>query len=220
MGLIKFLTIYVIAFVILSLMLFGSAGTLNYPEAWTYIAIIFIPALFVVLYFAKTKPQFLERRMQYQEKEEVQKKVIDFGLVVFIIGFLMPGLDQRFGLSHIPEEIVLVADILVFAGYIIVVLVFKENEYASRTIQVERGQRLVDSGPYSYIRHPMYLGTIIMYLATPIALGSYWAVLPFLLIIPMLRYRIKNEEEVLNRELPGYPEYCKRVKYRIIPFIW
>ncbi|PIZ99607.1 hypothetical protein COX84_00800 [Candidatus Micrarchaeota archaeon CG_4_10_14_0_2_um_filter_49_7] len=140
--------------------------------------------------------------------------------VVFLIGFLIPGLDRRFGWSNIPVEFVLAADALVLMGYAWTFLVFRENSYALRIIEVEKGQQVISTGPYSVIRHPMYLGVMIMFLATPIALGSYFALPAFLLLPPLLVYRILNEEVVLNRGLLGYGDYCKKNRYRLIPFVW
>jgi len=217
---IKVIIFFIAAFLAISLALFLPAGTLDYWEAWVYMAILLIPAFFVILYFLKFDPEFMERRMQFREKEAKQKKIISLASILFVIGFILPGLDHRFGWSNVPFEIVIVADLLVFLGYMFVILVFRENRYASRTIQVEKGQKVISTGPYSIIRHPMYLGTIIMYLSTPIALGSYWALLPFLAMPLILRDRILNEEEVLLRELPGYKEYCKKTRYRLIPYIW
>ncbi|PIU81452.1 hypothetical protein COS70_04040 [Candidatus Micrarchaeota archaeon CG06_land_8_20_14_3_00_50_6] len=145
---------------------------------------------------------------------------IKLSSVVFLIGFLIPGLDRRFGWSNIPVEFVLAADALVLMGYAWTFLVFRENSYALRIIEVEKGQQVISTGPYSVIRHPMYLGVMIMFLATPIALGSYFALPAFLLLPPLLVYRILNEEVVLNRGLLGYGDYCKKNRYRLIPFVW
>jgi protein-S-isoprenylcysteine O-methyltransferase Ste14 len=140
--------------------------------------------------------------------------------VLFFIGLLIPGLDHRYGWSDVPLGTVLAADALVIAGYTLIFLVFRENSFASRVVEVVPGQRVVSTGPYAVVRHPMYLGSSIMWLATPVALGSYWA-LPFFFFIPaVLVYRILNEEEVLLRELPGYREYMQNVRYRLIPGIW
>jgi len=208
------------AFIVLCLMFFVPAGTLDYWQAWLYMAVIFIPAAFVVMYFLKKDPAFLERRLSTREKEAKQQLIIKLAIPIFIIGFLLPGLDRRFGWSHVPFEFVVAANVIVFLSYMLIFLVFKENSYASRTVQVEKGQKVISTGPYSIIRHPMYLGSLFMYLATPIALGSYWALPPFLLMIPVFVFRILNEEEVLKRELPGYKEYCKKVKYGLVPFVW
>lgn len=216
----KALLLFTAAFVALGLMLFVPAGTTDYWQAWVYLAILFIPVSFVVLYFLKNDPGFLERRFKMKEKEAKQQLVVKLAGILFIIGFLIPGLDRRFGWSSVPFELVAVADALVLLGYIICFLVFRENSYAGRTIEVVKGQTVISTGLYSIIRHPMYVGVILLYTVTPIALGSYWALPPFLLIAPILIFRILNEEEVLRRELPGYTEYCKKTRYRLLPFVW
>ena len=216
----KVLLLYTAALLIISLALFLPAGTLNYWQAWVYMAILFVPMLFIGLYFLKNDPEFLERRFKMREREAKQKLVQKVGIPIFIIGFLLPGLDRRFGWSNVPFEFIFAADVVVFLSYVLIFLVFRENSYAGRTVRIEKGQKVISTGPYSIIRHPMYFGVLFLYLATPIALGSYVALLPFLLFIPILVFRILNEEEVLRRELPGYKEYCKKVRYRLIPFIW
>ncbi len=216
----KALLLFPASILVLCIMFFLPAGTLDYWQAWAYMAVIFVPAIFVVLYFLKRDPAFLVRRMKMKEKEARQKLVVGAGLVIFIVGFLLPGLDRRFGWSNVPAEWSVAADVVVFLGYALIFLVFRENSYAGRTIEVVKGQKVISSGPYSIVRHPMYVGVLLMYLSTPIALGSYWAVLPFLLVVPMLVLRILNEEEVLRRELKGYGAYCKKVRYRMLPFVW
>jgi len=206
--------------VVLGMMLFGPAGTFDYWQAWAYMAVLFVPMAFVVAYFLKTDPRFLERRMRTKEKEAAQGRIIFVSSLVFVAGFLVPGLDRRFGWSDVPPEISLAADVLVFSGYALIFLVFRENSYAGRTVQVDRGQKVVSTGPYSIIRHPMYLGTLLMFLATPLALGSYIAVPFFLPLVPILALRILNEEEVLSRDLRGYVDYCRKTRYRLLPHIW
>ena len=204
----------------LGLIFFVPAGTLEYWEAWVFIAVLLIPFLFVLTYLLRKDPELLARRTRLSEKESAQRRIIRASGLIFFIGFLIPGLDHRYGWSDIPVVAVLAADVLVIIGYALVFLVFKENPFASRVVEVEHEQKVISTGPYALVRHPMYLGTSIMWLATPIALGSYWA-LPVFLILPIvLVYRIMNEEEVLLRELPGYREYTQMVKYRLIPGIW
>lgn len=212
--------IFAAALLVVGLVLFLPAWTLDYWEAWAYIGVIFIPAFFVILYFVISDPEFIVRRLQFKEKEAQQKKIIGLSYIFFLIGFLLPGFDHRFGWSNIPIGLVIAADVLVFLGYMVVIMVFRENRYASRIIEVEKGQMVISTGPYSIIRHPMYLGTLIMFIATPIALGSYWAFIPFLIVPIVLVLRILNEEEVLLRDLPGYKEYCQKTRYRLIPYIW
>ncbi|MFA6489584.1 MAG: isoprenylcysteine carboxylmethyltransferase family protein [Candidatus Micrarchaeia archaeon] len=221
MGIIlKSALFFAIGMLVLAAFLFIPAGTLDYWQAWLYLAVIFSMMLFVLFYFLKHDPDFLERRFKMREKEAKQKLFQKASGIVFFVAFLVPGLDRRFGWSNVPFEAVIAAEILGMLGYGLVFLVFRENSYAGRTIRVEKGQKVISTGPYSIIRHPMYLGASALYLATPIALGSYWAFLPFALIAPMLAYRIKNEEEVLCRDLKGYKAYMKKVKFRLVPGIW
>ncbi len=208
------------AFIVLFLAFFLPAGTLDYWQAWAYIVVILTPAAIVVIYFLKNDPEFLERRLRTREKEAEQRLIIKITWLIFLVAFILPGLDKRFGWSQVPAEFSIAADVIVFLSYMFIFLVFKENSYAGRTVEVEKGQKVISTGPYAIIRHPMYAGQLLMYMATPIALGSYWALPIFLLIIPMIVFRILNEEEVLRRELPGYAEYCKKVRYRLVPYIW
>jgi protein-S-isoprenylcysteine O-methyltransferase Ste14 len=204
----------------LLLILFLPAGTVAYWEAWIYLAILLIPMSIIMLYFLKKSPEFLVRRMKLKEKEAEQKILVKLALIPFLLAFILPGIDKRFGWSNVPILIIVVAEILVCIGYIFVILVFKENQFASRIIEVEKGQKVIQSGPYRFVRHPMYLGTIIMYFASPLALGSYWAIIPAIFIIPILIVRIINEEKVLTKELEGYSEYKLTTRFRLIPGIW
>jgi len=214
------LVLFPLGFISLAVMFFVPAGTLDYWQAWVYLAILMVPVAFVVAYFLKNDPEFLVRRLKFKEKQAKQRLVIRLSSLVFIVAFLLPGLDRRFGWSSVPAELVLAADAVVFLSYLFIFLVFRENSFAGRTIEVVKGQKVVSTGPYSLIRHPMYLGFILMYAATPIALGSYWALPVFLLVVPLIVLRIQNEEDVLERGLPGYAEYCKKTRYRLVPFIW
>ena len=205
---------------ILLLILFLPAGTFKYWEAWIYLAVLIIPLSIVMVYFIKKSPELLVRRMQFREKEATQRRIIALAYIPFIIQFVLPGIGKRLGWSNIPIIIVLLADIFVLTGYLFVISVFKENQYASRIIEVDQKQKVTQTGPYRLVRHPMYLGTIIMYLASPIALGSYWAIIPALFFIPVLVARIINEEKVLEKDLEGYLEYKAKTKYRLMPGIW
>jgi len=204
----------------MGLMLFLPAGTLDYWQAWVYCGVVFIPAIFVVSYFLKKDPELLERRMRMREKEEKQKTVQIMGIIIFFIGFLIAGLDYRYHWSNVPVYLVIAANAIVLSGYIFVFFVLRENSYASRIIEVEKGQKVITTGPYAIVRHPMYLGVLMMYIFTPLALGSYWALPFFLPLLPLLIYRLLNEEEVLLKELPGYKEYCQKTRYHLFPFIW
>lgn len=208
------------ALVAVLILFFLPAGTFAYWQAWLYIAVLFIPMLFVLYYLVKYDPGLLERRMRMREKQTEQKLIVKLSYIPFLLAFILPGFDQRFGWSHVPWGGILAADILVILGYGIIFLVFRENRYASRIIEVEKGQTVIQSGPYAVIRHPMYIGSILLYMISPLALGSYWAMIPAAGIIPVLVARIVNEEKILFKDLNGYPEYMQKVRYRLIPGIW
>lgn len=210
----------VVAIPALFAMLFLSAGTFAYWEAWVYLATLLTPIWLILKYLLKHDPALLERRMRVKEKEAAQKLILALAFVCFFLAFLLPGLDKRFEWSHVPVVAVIVADVFVLLGYGIVFLVFRENPHASRIIEVEPGQVVVSSGPYAMVRHPMYLGQSLIFIFSPLALGSYWAMIPALGIILLLVARILNEERVLAKGLKGYPEYMQKIGYRLIPGIW
>jgi len=205
---------------VLFAILFLPAGTLAYWEAWVYLAILLIPVFLAFRYLLKNSPELLERRMRMREKETAQKRIIGLSYVYSLIAFLLPGFDRRWDWSQVPAIVVILADVLVVLGYGIFLLVMKENRYASRIIEVEQEQQVISSGPYALVRHPMYLGVLLMYMASPLALGSYWAILPAAFVIPILVARILNEEKVLGQELKGYQEYMQKVRFRLIPGLW
>jgi len=211
---------YLLAIVVLGLMFFLPAGTIRYWEAWVYCGILFIPMLFALIYLLKNDPGLLERRMKTQEKERPQKLIIRLSLFAFFLAFIIPGLDHRFNWSSVPVTVIIIADVIVPAGYLIFFLVLKENAYASRIIEVEKDQKVISTGPYAVIRHPMYLGVLLLYLFSPVALGSFWAIIAFIPLPVLVVLRIFNEEQVLVKELPGYKAYMQKVKYRLIPFVW
>jgi protein-S-isoprenylcysteine O-methyltransferase Ste14 len=205
----------------LGAMLFIPAGTFRFWQAWLWLGVLIIPLLAVGTYLYFKDPSLLERRMHTRETEKPQTLMIKLSLIWFLLAFLIPGLDRRFHWSRVPTEIVWASALLVFIGYLMIVMVLRENSYASRVVEVTEGQKVIDTGPYAVVRHPMYLGSIVLYAFTPLALGSYWALLAMWLIIPIITIlRIPNEEEVLKRELPGYEEYMQRVKYRLLPGVW
>lgn len=202
------------------LFLFLPAGTWRYWQAWMYLGTLFIPMFFVFGYLLKNDPELLERRMHTKEKENQQNQVLKFGYPLFIAAFILPGFDIRYGWSNMPAIISVLADIAVFAGYLIFFFVLRENSYASRVVEVEQDQKVISTGPYALVRHPMYVGVLMMYLFSPLALGSWWALIPAASIVVVLVVRIRNEEEVLLRELPGYAEYQQKTRFRMIPGIW
>lgn len=205
---------------VLMALIFVPAGTLAFWEGWLYLAVLLIPLTFAMVYLLKNDPELLERRMHMREREKTQARIIAASSLYFVMLFVLPGLDHRFGWSHTPAPLVLLGALLVLLGYGIVLLVFRENRYASRVVEVTQGQQVISSGPYAYVRHPMYSGVTLMYVFTPLALGAWWVVLPALLIIPILAARLRNEEEVLLRELPGYAEYREKTRYRLLPGVW
>jgi protein-S-isoprenylcysteine O-methyltransferase Ste14 len=206
--------------IVLGACFFLPAWTLNYWQAWLYLAVIFAPLLFVIIYFFKNNPDFLVRRMNTKEKVTEQKWIVGLSSIPLILTFILPGFDVRLGWSKVPVWLVLVAAFLVFAGYVLVILVFRENNFASRVVEVTEGQKVIDTGPYAFVRHPMYLGAVVMYTLSPLALGSAWGVIPALLMIPVLVFRIISEEKLLTADLPGYVEYKQKVHYRLFPGIW
>jgi protein-S-isoprenylcysteine O-methyltransferase Ste14 len=211
---------YLAALGALAALFFLPTGSLAYPEAWVYLAILFGPMFLVLIYLLKNDPELLARRMRTGEREAEQKLIIKLSIIPFLLAFLLPGFDKRFGWSNVPVGLVVIADILVLLGYGIVFLVFRENRYASRVIEVAQGQTVISSGPYAMVRHPMYLGSLLLYILSPLALGSYWAIIPAILIIPIIVARIQNEESVLVRDLKGYPEYMQKTRYRLLPGVW
>lgn len=205
---------------VMALIVILPAGRWNYWQGWMYILTLIIPMFFMFAYLLKNDPALLERRMRMREKETVQRKIIALSYLYFLTAFILPGLDVRLGWSNVPPFVSIIADVFVFAGYMVFFWVLVTNSFVSRVVEVERNQRVISTGPYAFIRHPMYTGVTLMYLASPVALGSYWALLPAVLIVPLLIARIYNEEQVLLRDLPGYREYTQSVVYRLIPGVW
>jgi len=205
---------------IFGLLFFIPAGTLQFWEAWVFFGVIIIPMLFALRWLAKNSPELLERRMRGKEKEKEQKRLIGLSMLYFLGTYSLPGFDFRYGWSDVPLWVIILADIIIVLGYLIFFRVLKENAYASRIIEVEKEQEVISTGPYALVRHPMYVGVLIMYTFCPLALGSYWAVIPTVLLFIMIVFRIKNEEKVLSRDLKGYTEYMQKVKYRLVPGVW
>jgi protein-S-isoprenylcysteine O-methyltransferase Ste14 len=205
---------------IIALIIILPSGKWHYWQGWLYLLTLMVPMFFAFSYLLKNDPALLERRMRMREKEAVQRKVIAASYIYFLVAFIMPGLDVRFGWSNVPPLVSIIADVFVFAGYMIFFWVLMTNSFVSRVVEVDTNQKVISTGPYAIVRHPMYFGVSMMYIASPLALGSYWAMLPAMLIVPLLIARIYNEEQVLLRELPGYEEYIQTVRFRLIPGIW
>ncbi|MGD8192457.1 methyltransferase family protein [Brevibacillus ginsengisoli] len=202
-------------------LLFLPAGSLDFWEAWIYIGIFFGSTSFINEYFLNRDPELIKRRSNAKEKEKEQKVFQTISGVTFFVGLLViPGLDYRFGWSNVSLFIVLVADAIILLGFLIVFLVFKQNSYTSAIIEVSENQKVVSTGPYAVVRHPMYTGALFIILFTPLALGSIWALIPSFFIMIFIVLRLLNEEKVLLKELKGYDDYCKKTRYHLIPFIW
>lgn len=216
----KFAALAVVAFLFIGALFFLPAGTLNYWQAWLYLGVLFFPMMVIVAYLIMRSPDLLARRMQFKEKDPTQKRVVEWSGVFLLLVFGLPGFDIRFGWSNVPAVISLVAEVCVIIGYGWIVWVFLTNRYAGRTIGVEAGQEVITTGPYAWVRHQMYLGDILMYVFSPIALGSYWAVLPAFAMVGVFILRLRNEEALLLRELPGYRAYTEQVPYRLVPNVW
>ena len=211
---------YLMFFPVLGLAFFLPAWSLKYWEGWLYIFIIAIPVAIFGVYSYKNDPQLLERRMRTKETRKEQKLVIKMAYLALPFVLTIPGLDNRFGWSNIPVHIELIAFVLVLLGYLGIVAVFKENSFASRIIEVESDQKVISTGPYAIVRHPMYTSQILLYLSTPLALGSYWAVIPALIFVLVFIPRILDEEKELLQNLAGYKEYTQKTKYRLLPGVW
>jgi len=207
-------------FIILGLMFFIPAWTFNYWQAWIYMLILVVPMIFIVRYLYKNDPELLKRRLRMKERQKTQKLIQTVMWPFFLLAFIIPGFDYRWHWSNVPLAIVIISELLVLLSYLFIGLVFKTNSYASRIVEVEKGQKVITTGPYAIVRHPMYLGVLVMYLFSPLALGSYWALIPALLIIPILFIRIIGEERELLENLEGYKEYAMETRYRLVPGIW
>jgi protein-S-isoprenylcysteine O-methyltransferase Ste14 len=216
----KIFTRFILAILVLGIAFFLPARTFNYWEAWLYLAIIFGCATGVILYFLRNDPALLERRMKTRENVKEQKLIIRLAWLLFIPIYIIPGFDKYHGWSHIPVYLVIISAVMVLTGYIIVVAVFKENSYASRVIETDSTQKVISTGPYALVRHPMYSGMMLMYGFTPLALGSYWALTGTISLYVLMVARMFSEEKFLAENLEGYKEYLLRTRYRIIPGVW
>lgn len=206
--------------ILLGVLLFIPAGTLKWKNGWLFLAVLFIPMIIGGTIMYLKAPDLLRSRLKAKETQKDQKEVIGLSALMFIAVFVVAGLDWRFGWSKVSDTTVIIAVIIFLLAYLMFGEVLRENAWLSRTIEVQDGQQVVDTGLYGVVRHPMYTATVFLFLMMPLILGSMFAFVIMWVYIPIIVKRIKNEEEVLEKELKGYTEYKKKIRYRLIPFIW
>lgn len=206
--------------ILVGLLLFLPAGSFSFLNGWLLIALLFIPMIFLGIFLLWKEPQLLAKRLDSKESESSQKLVVSLSGIVFIAGFTVAGLDFRFGWSQMPTALVWFGSALLLVSYALYAEVMRENAYLSRTVKVQEGQKVIDTGLYGSVRHPMYSTTLCLFLSFALVLGSFWALLCFLIFIPIFVLRIFGEEKLLSKELYGYEEYQKKVRFRLIPFVW
>ena len=207
----------------MALTLFVPAGTVYYVQGWGYLTIFFGGSALITLYLEKHDPELLKRRLSAgptAEKEPTQKIIMLFASIGFIAFLVVPALDYRFGWSTVPTTLVVLGDILVAAGFYLIFLVYKENTFTSATIEIAADQKVIATGPYAIVRHPMYSGGLLLFVGMPLALGSYWGLLVFVATTPFLLWRLVDEERFLSKNLPGYAEYKSKVSSRLIPRVF
>lgn len=214
------ITKFAAGLVMIGLLLFLPAGTWNWPGGWLFCGLLFIPMMLLGFALFVKAPDLLRKRLASKEKEGAQKQVISASLLMFVGGFLVAGLDFRFGWSQVPAWVVTAASVILLVSYGLYAEVMRENAYLSRTVEIQADQKVIDTGLYGIVRHPMYMASTALFLSMPLVLGSWYAFAIFLLYPVLLAKRIRNEEAVLEAGLPGYREYKQKVKYRMIPFIW
>ena len=211
---------FLLGVVLVGLLVFLPAGTLSYVNGWIFMGILFAPMLVAGIVMMIKNPDLLKKRLNAKEKESEQSLVVKLSGLMFLAGFIVAGLDSRFDWFFLPRTVSIVSAVVFLLGYVLYAEVLKENAYLSRTIEVQENQKVIDTGLYGIVRHPMYFATLLMFLAMPLVLGSLISFLIFLAYPLIIAKRIKNEEELLEKELNGYSEYKQKVKYRLIPFIW
>lgn len=211
---------FTVGLLLVGALLFLPAGSFGYQNGWLFLGLLFLPMLLLGAVLLWKAPDLLKKRLGAKEEETTQKGVVALSGLLFVAGFVVAGLDFRFGWSKMPSWVVIIASVVLLISYALYVEVMRENAYLSRTIEVQENQKVVDTGLYGVVRHPMYAVTIWLFLSIPLVLGSWWSLLCFVPYIAVIVIRIQNEEKVLEAGLEGYSEYKKRVKYRILPFVW
>lgn len=214
------ITKYIIGLLLVGLLVFLPAGSFSFVSGWVFIAIMFVPIFILGVVLLLKAPNLLEKRLNSKETEDTQKCVVLLSTIVFLLGFIVAGLDFRFSWSKVPVAVQVVASVLFLLSYALYAEVMRENAYLSRTIKVQENQKVIDTGLYGMVRHPMYMATILLFLMIPLILGSWYSFVIFMAYPIIIALRIKNEEKVLCEQLIGYAEYKQKVKYKIIPFIW
>lgn len=211
---------FILGVILVGVLVFAPAGTLSFWNGWLFMGILFIPMFGAGLVMMWKNPSLLKKRLQAKEKESEQSMVIKLSGLMFLAGFIVAGLDYRFGWVVLPDQVSVAAAVVFMLAYLIYAEVLRENTYLSRVIEVQENQKVIDTGLYGIVRHPMYSATILLFLAMPLVLGSVISFVIFLVYPLIIAKRIRNEEQVLEAELEGYREYKEKVKYRMIPFVW
>ena len=215
-AIVKFLA----GLLLVGVLLFVPAGTLHYAGGWLFMGLLFIPIFLLGLFLLLRAPALLKKRLDGKESDQAQRGVVVCSALLFMAGFIVAGLDFRFAWSRVPTAVTVAAAVLFVAAYGLYAEVMRENTYLSRTIRVQEGQTVIDSGLYGIVRHPMYAATVLLFLMIPLVLGSWWAVIPFAGYPALIARRILGEEALLAEQLDGYTAYTQKVKYRLLPFIW
>ncbi len=214
------ITKFLLGILLVGLLVFLPAGTFSFFNGWLFMAILFIPMFLAGIVMVFKNPNLLKSRLNAKEKQKAQSAVVKLSGFMFLLGFVVAGLNFRFGWYMLPNSIVTLGTVIFLVAYILYAEVLRENIYLSRTIEVQKNQKVIDTGLYGIVRHPMYLATVLLFLSMPIVLGSLYSFLIFLIYPFIIAKRIKHEEKFLEKELVGYLEYKQKVKYRLIPFIW
>ncbi|MCR5337774.1 MAG: isoprenylcysteine carboxylmethyltransferase family protein [Lachnospiraceae bacterium] len=217
---IRAITRFLAGLLLVAALLFIPAGTLNYPQGWLLIGILFVPMFVAGFVMMKKNPELLKKRLNVKEEESDQRQVIYLSGLMFLAAFISAGLSFRYGLLMLPPLASIIAAILFLAAYALYAEVLRENTYLSRTVEVQEDQKVIDTGLYGIVRHPMYMVTVVLFLTMPLVLGSVISCMIMLFYIPIIVKRIRNEEQILKNGLPGYTDYMAKVKYRLIPFLW
>lgn len=211
---------FILGLLMFGMLLFIPAGTLKFWNAWLLIALLFIPMFLLAIILFIKNPELLQKRINGKEKENTQKFVVGITILVFLFGFIIAGLDFKYEWTKMPSQIIIISSIILLFSYGLYIEVIRENTYLSRTVEIQENQKVIDTGLYSLVRHPMYMATTLLFLSFPLVLGSIYSFIIFLIIPFLLAKRIRNEEEILEEGLNGYKKYKQKVKYKMIPFIW